>query len=101
LVDAVLTDYTSAPIDEKDKALLRLIDKTNSDSRSVRHEDLDCARAAGWSDEALYDALSVCAIFQFFNTWVDATGVHDLPAAMYAMAGKRLAGRGYDPTSRD
>jgi len=90
-----------ASIDEKHKALFGLIDKTNADSRSVTRADLDLARAAGWSDDALYDALSVCAIFQFFNTWIDSTGVHELPAAMYAMAGKRLASHGYDPTSAD
>lgn len=40
-------------------------------------------KAAGWTDEALYDAISVCALFNFYNKWIDATGVSDMPAAAY------------------
>jgi len=31
-------------------------------------------------------------LFNFYNRWVDATGVHDLPAAAYAMQAQRLKG---------
>ena len=58
-------------------------------------EDIDTARGAGWSDEALYDAFSVVALFQFYNSWIDSTGVHDMPAAAYKMSGHRLATAGY------
>jgi hypothetical protein len=34
-------------------------------------------------------------LFQFYNTWIDATGVSDLPAAGYVMSGKRLSEHGY------
>ena len=53
------------------------------------------ARRAGWSDEALYDAITVCSLFQFYNNWVDATGVTDMPAVGYEMSGHRLATEGY------
>lgn len=53
------------------------------------------ARRAGWSDEALYDAITVCSLFQFYNNWIDATGVADMPALGYEMSGHRLATRGY------
>jgi hypothetical protein len=43
----------------------------------------------------LYDAITVCALFQFYNTWIDATGVSDMPAFAYDMSGKRLAEFGY------
>jgi hypothetical protein len=65
------------------------------DSTSITEADAARARAAGWTDEALYDAITVCALFQFYNTWIDATGVSDMPAAAYDMSGKRLAERGY------
>jgi hypothetical protein len=32
--------------------------------------------AAGWTDEAIYCAITVCALFNFYNRWIDATGVH-------------------------
>jgi hypothetical protein len=52
---------------------------------------------AGWSEEAIYDAITVCALFNFYNKWIDATGVSDMPAMAYEMSGERLATRGYAP----
>ncbi|MEP7383469.1 MAG: hypothetical protein ABI910_17420, partial [Gemmatimonadota bacterium] len=96
LVDAVLDDYRTAPIDAQDRALFAFIEKMNSDASSrLQQQDLDEAKAAGWSDEALYDAITVCALFNFYNKWIDATGVSDMPAAAYAMSGVRMAEHGY------
>jgi hypothetical protein len=57
--------------------------------------DVEFARGAGWTDEALYDAITVVSLFQFYNNWIDATGVSDMPALGYEMSGKRLATQGY------
>ena len=94
-MQSVLDDYTTAPISEQERALFALIAKVCEDSTSIRPADLDVARAAGWSDEALYDAITVCSLFQFYNNWIDATGVSDMPAFAYEMSGKRLATMGY------
>jgi alkylhydroperoxidase family enzyme len=97
-VDAVLKDHRSASLSEKDKALFDLIEKVNRESTRIRREDLDRARAAGWTDEALYDAITVCALFNFYNLWIDATGVHDMPSFAYEASGRRLATEGYAAT---
>lgn len=65
------------------------------DSTTIGQGDVDVARKAGWSDEALYDAITVCSLFQFYNNWIDATGVGDMPAFAYQMSGQRLATQGY------
>ena len=91
----MLEDYTSAPISGAERALFALIAKIVDDSTSITPDDLERARQAGWTDEALYDAITVCALFQFYNTWIDATGVSDMPAFAYDMSGKRLATMGY------
>ena len=98
LVEAVLEDYRTAPISDAEKALFAFLEKMNRESNRLRMEDLDEARAAGWSDEALYDAITVCALFNFYNKWIDATGVSDMPAAAYAMSGERLGTVGYAPS---
>jgi len=90
-----LDDYTSAPISEKERALFALVEKVNRESNRTTREDLDRAREAGWSDEALYDALTVCALFNYYNTWIDSTGVHDMTPEAYSMSGQRLAAVGY------
>ena len=95
MADAVLNDYRTAAIDDRAKALFAFIEKMNEQSNLVRREDIDRVKAAGWSEEAIYDAISVCALFKFYNAWIDATGVHDLPAGAYEMSGKRMATEGY------
>jgi hypothetical protein len=94
-VQAVLDDYATAPFSEKERALFAFLAKMIEDSVSITHADADAVRAAGWSDEALYDAITVCSLFQFYNNWIDATGVSDMPAFAYEMSGKRLATQGY------
>ena len=94
-MQAVLEDHTTAPISERDRALYAFIAKANADSRSIGQSDVDAARAAGWTDEALYDAITVHALFRFYNAWIDITGVSDMPGFAYDMSGKRLATVGY------
>ena len=91
----MLDDYQTAPIEDREKALFAFIEKMNEQSNSIRREDIDRLTAAGWSQEAIYDAITVCALFKFYNAWIDATGVHDLPAGAYEMSGRRMAAEGY------
>lgn len=91
----MLADHLTAPISERDRVLYALVKKVNADSTTIGPADIEVARAAGWSDEALYDAITVCALFRFYNTWIDATGVGDMPALGYQLSGKRLATEGY------
>ena len=96
-MQAILDDYSIAKISNKEKVLLAFIEKIVHQSNQIQQEDVDEAKAAGWSDEALYDAITVCALFEFYNPWIDATGVHDMPAFAYEMSGQRLATAGYAP----
>jgi alkylhydroperoxidase family enzyme len=96
-VDAILRDYRTAPIPERERALFGFIEKVNRASNEIRRDDVDAAKAAGWSEEALYDAITVCALFNFLNIWVDATGVHAMSPAAHEASGHRLATQGYLP----
>ena len=94
-VAAVLKDYRTAPISEAEKALFKFLEKVNRQSNTIRPADIAEVKAAGWPEEAIYDAISVCALFNFYNRWIDATGVQDMPAFGYQMSGHRLATEGY------
>jgi alkylhydroperoxidase family enzyme len=96
-VQAVLDDYSSAPVSNREKALLAFIEKVATESNRVCQRDVDAVKAFGWSDEELYDAITVCALFKFYNTWVDAAGVCDMHLSAYEIGGKRLAVQGYAP----
>ena len=95
MVRAVLEDFRTADIPEKRRALLAFVEKMNRASTQIGPADVEAAKKAGWSDEALYDAITVCALFNFYNKWIDATGVQDMPPAAYEASGKRLAEGGY------
>ena len=75
--------------------MFAFIEKMNRQSNSIGQDDIDRVKAAGWSEEAIYDAITVCALFNFYNKWIDATGVQEMPAAAYEASGKRLAEGGY------
>jgi alkylhydroperoxidase family enzyme len=93
----VLDDHRTAPITEAERALFEFLEQVNARSNTITREDVARVCAAGWSQEAVYDAITVCALFNFYNRWIDATGVGDMPAEAYAMSGKRMAQGGYVP----
>ena len=91
----MLADVRTAPSSERDRALFAFLEKMNRESNRLQQEDIDAVKAAGWNEEAIYDAITVCALFNFYNTWIDATGVSDRPPAAYVASGERLATNGY------
>ena len=52
-------------------------------------------RGAGWDDEAIYFAITTCALFNFYNRWITATGVPEMSPDGHRRQGKALAERGY------
>ena len=95
LVQGVLRDLESSALDEKHKALFRFVDKVNHDSPRITEEDMKPLYAAGWDDDAIYLAITVCALFNFYNRWIDASGVHALSDEAHRVGGKRTALHGY------
>jgi len=91
----VLADVESSPLDDQHKALFRFVDKVNHDSAKITEADLEVVRAAGWTDEAIYFAITVCALFNFYNRWIDASGVHALSDETHRQGGRRSAQSGY------
>ena len=87
LVEGVMRDMESSALDDRHKALFRLI-QGQSRSPQMTAADLDAARAAGWTDEELYFAITVCALFNFYNRWIDATGVHALSDEAHRIGGR-------------
>jgi hypothetical protein len=67
----------------------------NHESSKIIEADLEIARASGWTDEALYFAITVCALFNFYNRWIDASGVHAMSDEAHRQSAKRSAVHGY------
>lgn len=95
MVEGVLADVETSALSDAEKALFRFVDRVNHDSVRIGMGDLEMVRAAGWSDEQIYYAITVCALFNFYNRWVDASGVHALTDDEHREGGKRSAAMGY------
>lgn len=95
LVWDVLRDLESSALPENEKTLFRFVGKVNRRSPEITAEDMQPLYSAGWTDEAIYYAITVCALFNFYNRWVDASGVHPLSDEAHRQGGKRSAIHGY------
>lgn len=76
-------DLASAPLPEAEKGLLRYAEKLTLAPSTVTQLDVDALKALGWADEAIFDAVTVTAMFAFFNRWIDGNGVADTPPGFY------------------
>jgi alkylhydroperoxidase family enzyme len=95
LVWSVLRDLETSMLNDKEKALFRFVDKVNHESQKITAADMQPLYAVGWTDEVIYFAVTVCALFNFYNRWVDASGVHALSEESHREGGKRSALHGY------
>lgn len=81
----------SSRLSDAEKALFAFIDKVNRNSFTITAEDVQPLYAHDWTDEAIYDAITVCALFNFYNRWIDATGVHALSDEAHKAGAPRMA----------
>jgi len=95
LVEEVLLDLENSRLDEPHKALFRYIGKLAENPARVTPSDIDKLKEVGWSEEAIYDALTVASVFRFYNTWNNGAGVQNMTAADYVHSGKVLTTMGY------
>lgn len=93
----VVRGLETSALPEKEKALLRFVDRVNHNAQEVGPEDIAPLHEAGWKDEAIYDAITVCALFNFYNRWVGACGVHAMSEEAHRESGARTAANGYIP----
>ncbi len=94
-VAAVLRDLDTAPITDAEKSLLRFTRKVTLDSANITGEDTASLRAQGWDDAAIYYAITVTALFNFYNRWVSSSGVHAVSHEGHKIHGAMIAERGY------
>ena len=93
--DEVLRDVETSSLDEAHKALCRYIGKLAEQPYRVTASDINKLKAAGWSEEAIYDALTVASVFKFYNTWNNGSGVQNMKSTDYLFSGQVLNTLGY------
>ena len=82
-MDAVAEGKIDSPVvGDKNRALLRYVEKLTLRQSEVRDPDVQALRKAGWTDEQVFEASFVTALFAFFTRMADAYGL-DYPRGGY------------------
>lgn len=94
-VEAVLTDWRTAPIDAKLRAMLGFLEKLTLTPADVGTADVAPLRAAGLSDAAIEDAIHACVLFNIYDRMADSLNFYQPDRAGYLASGRSLMKRGY------
>ena len=97
MIGQVLNDYRTAPIDERLRATLGLLEKVTLDHGALEPSDIRAVLRAGVSREAIQEALEVAFLFNIYDRLADALGwdVPRVEGGYYKVAARRLLRRGY------
>lgn len=79
LGDLVMTNYHSAPLTDRQRAMLDYAVKLSTTPDQVGTEDHDRLRQAGWDDEAVWDISAVTAFFALSNRMAHAMALQPNP----------------------
>ena len=92
---AALADWRTAPFDERMRATLGFLERLTLEPDAVGPGDVERVRAAGVSDEALADAIRVCALFNTIDRIADALGFDVPPDEYFALRAQPFLEGGY------
>jgi uncharacterized peroxidase-related enzyme len=75
MVQALQSDYRSAPISEQDRTMLDYVVKLTKDATKVFPADHEQLRAAGFDDRGILQITLIASWFNYINRVADALGV--------------------------
>jgi len=96
LFEGMMNDLESCAIQAKLKPLLAYVRKLTLTPSKIIEADAAAVYAVGWDEQALFDAISVCGLFNLMNRIVEGTGTRVdplvMPEADQAARKARMAG---------
>ena len=95
LVWSVIDNLETSALAEKEKMLLRFVQKVTLEPSSITAVDTQALNKAGWDDASIFYAISACALFNFYNRWISANGVHPVSDEAFKRLASRMAAAGY------
>lgn len=81
LIEELIHNPDEAPTDPKLKPLLAYVAKLTRTPARMTPADAAAVYEAGWDERALFDAISVCALFNMMNRIVLGSGIFEDPRA--------------------
>jgi uncharacterized peroxidase-related enzyme len=96
----LIDDFGSAAIDAKLRPVFAYLRKLTLTPTQMTQADADAVFAAGWSEQALYDAVQVCCLYNFMNRFVEGLGLTPIPE-QFDMEGQMIKRGGYVSMAKD
>ncbi|HEX8492884.1 MAG TPA: hypothetical protein VF658_08600 [Pyrinomonadaceae bacterium] len=75
MVQALQTDYKSAPVTEQERVMLDYVVQLTLDATRISREDHARLRAAGFDDRGILQITLIASWFNYINRVADALGV--------------------------
>ena len=91
----MLTDWRTAPVSEQVRAVLGFLETLTLRPDAVSAEEIERMLRAGVSDEAIEEAIAVCAAFNIADRLADTFDYEPPDAEGARQAGQGLLLRGY------
>ncbi|MEM1328446.1 MAG: peroxidase-related enzyme [Bacteroidota bacterium] len=79
MVENLMENIDTTDVEEKMKPLLRYCQKLTLSPAKMEKADAQSVFAAGWSEDALDDAVDVAALFNFYNRFLEGHGIKGYP----------------------
>lgn len=89
-------DANTASVDDTLRPILRFATKLTNTPAAIGQADIDALTGAGWSEQAVEDAINVISLFNYVNRLVDALGIEG-NEPYFKEIGSVLAEQGYAP----
>ncbi len=94
-IEAVFADWRTAPIPDRLRLTLGLLEKLTLRPEQVGPDDMKPLLAAGISPDAIREALHVMFLFSALNRWADTLDFERPLGGDYQPSGKFLFEKGY------
>ncbi|QCK14275.1 carboxymuconolactone decarboxylase family protein [Mangrovivirga cuniculi] len=94
VIEQLVEDIDSSPVSDKLKPIFHYLKKLTITPSKLVESDVKKVKEAGWSEEALHEAILVGCLFNFYNRLLDGHGVKG-NNAIYQFAGEHLSKNGY------
>jgi uncharacterized peroxidase-related enzyme len=94
VIEQLVDDVDSAPIKDSLKPLFHYLKKLTLNPSKLTIADVSKVKTAGWSEDALHEAILVGCLFNFYNRLLDGHGIKG-NSHIYQFAGEHLAKNGY------
>lgn len=79
LFEGLMEDVATSAVDERLKPVLAYVGKLTRTPSMMTEADAQAVYAAGWDEQALFDAVSVCGLFNLMNRIVEGSGIKSNP----------------------